>query len=329
MNYSAAQDTILLEINLQSCKKYRPALYKLLTETKETERYSLIPPLGTAAVHNLVDETHEALFYELADPIGSMAQHIETCINKLQGIMVCMGFGLGYGPLMLVKQKNFVTRSIVIIEPEPEILIRAFKALDCREIIESSDVLLLVATPVEDIGSACLDHFLQQNRLVHAKNIQVIDLPASMKANGEYFKSTLSQITSTVKEAVKLAGNCPDDSLQGLDCSLTNLTHHMGLPGVQHLRGIFKGKPGVVVASGPSLDKNIKELSRIQEKAVIVAADASLRMLLPHQIVPHFVTSVERAEATSRLFDDLPDASYPKTFLVGSPICHPDTFKKF
>ena len=329
MNYSAFQDNALLELNLKSCKKYRPALHQLLSNTEETDRFSLVPPLGNAMVHNLVDEENEALFYELEDPIGSMAEHIETCINKLQGIMICMGFGLGYGPLMLVKQKNFVSRSIVILEPDAEVLLKAFRALDCREIIESKDVLMLIDMQEDQIGAACLDHLLKENRLIHAKNIQIVDLPSSVKANGEYFEKALSQITATIKEAVKLAGNCPDDSLQGLDCALTNLTHHIGLPGIEPLRNAFEGKPGVVVASGPSLDKNIELLKEIQNKAVLVAADASLRMMLPKEIKPHFVTSVERAAATSRLFDDLAAESYSESFLVGSPICHPDTFKNY
>ena len=108
--------------------------------------------------------------------------------------MVCFGFGLGYGALMLVKQKNFVSRSIIILEPDPEVLLLAFRSLDCRAILESEDILLLIDTPLDEIPAAVTDHILQKNRLVNAKNLQVIDLPAAYSVNKTYFDNALQKI---------------------------------------------------------------------------------------------------------------------------------------
>jgi hypothetical protein len=329
MNTVADFDRTLLQLNMSLCERVRPRLHKLLSETKVSDRYICFPSDHESQLNNLIDVTNDTLFYEQSDPLASMASHIETCVNKMQGVMVCFGFGLGYGALMLLKQKNFVSRSIIILEPDPEVLLLAFRSLDCRAILESEDILLLVDTPLDEIPAAVTDHILQKNRLVNAKNLQVIDLPAAYSVNKTYFDNALQKIGRALLEGVKVVGNCPNDALEGLDTSLTNLKRHSKLPGISSLKGMFQGKPGVVVAAGPSLDKNIHLLGDIQDKAVIVSVDASLRHLSTRGIKPHFVTSVERITATSKLFHNLDSEAFNEVFLVGAPVCHPDTFEAY
>lgn len=329
MNVTTNFERALFDLNMAACRDSRPSLYEQLTSTDATNRYWLFESDHSSGAHNLIDVINDKLFYEQSDPLGSMADHLETCINNLQGIMLCLGFGLGYGPLMLVQQKNFVARSIIVIEPDPEVLLFAFKTLDCRAIIESKDVLLLIGYELTKISTAVTGHLIQENRLVSAKNFQIIDLPAAYSANKSYFDSAIQKVRHAILEGVTVFGNCPDDALQGLDTSLTNYPLHAGLAGIKSLAGAFRGKPGVVVATGPSLDKNVHLLEDLDEKAVIVSVDASLPHLLDRKLKAHFVTSVERIKATSKFFENLDPATYQETFLVGAPVCHPATFEKY
>lgn len=54
-----------------------------------------------------------------------------------------------------------------------------------------------------------------------------------------------------------------------------------------------KDMPFIMVASGPSLDKNIEELKGLKGKAFIMAADSALRVLLKHDIIPDMFVSVD------------------------------------
>jgi len=319
----------LFELNMQACEKWRPSLFRLISDTQDSGRYHIFPSDQEPYAYNLVDTLEEKLYYELDNPVRSMASHLETCINKLQGIMVCLGFGLGYAALMLEKQRNFVSRSIVVIEPDPEILLMAFRALDCRSIIESKDVLMCVGFSVEEIGVALQGHIFQENRLINAKNVQVVDMPASLSVHGDYYLEAVKKVNSTVYEGVKFVGNCPNDALQGLDNTLANLTRHINFPGISALEGAFKGQPGVVVASGPSLDKNVHLLSEIADKAVIVSADASLRHLLKRNLKPHLISCLERLDETALLFEGLDSEQYKDVHMVASPVVHPKTFEAY
>lgn len=51
--------------------------------------------------------------------------------------------------------------------------------------------------------------------------------------------------------------------------------------------------PAIIVAAGPSLDKNIEELKNAKNRALIIAVDSSLRVLLKHDIVPDLVVSID------------------------------------
>lgn len=322
-------DEQLFNLNMEACKKLRPGLYERLYTSSLSEKYELVISDHDTRINNLVNREAQMLFYEQADPLGSMAEHMTTCINKLQGIMVFLGFGLGYGPLMIEKQSNFTSRSLIIVEPEPEILLLAFHSLNCTSLLASEDVLFLVDTPTEEIGPQVMGHLAHNNRLINAKNIQIIDLPASLVSHSDYYRESISRITSTVGQGVMLVGNCPNDALQGLDTTLANLPLHIRLPGIKGLKDSCKGFPGIVVSSGPSLDKNIGFIKSLERKAVIASADASLTALLKHQTKPHFVTSVERVEATGGLFDGVTKEDIEDVFLVAAPLCHPNTFDKF
>ena len=76
---------------------------------------------------------------------------------------------------------------------------------------------------------------------------------------------------------------------------------------IQQYQNLFKGKPAVVVAAGPSLNKQIKWLKKVENKVLIVACDTGLGILLKHQIVPHIVTALERDLVCSTLFENIPE----------------------
>ena len=68
-----------------------------------------------------------------------------------------------------------------------------------------------------------------------------------------------------------------------------------------------KRKPAIIVAAGPSLDKNVEELKKAKNKALIIAVDSSIRVLLKHGIVPDLVVSIDGVKMPSHF--DYPGVS--------------------
>jgi hypothetical protein len=93
-------------------------------------------------------------------------------------------------------------------------------------------------------------------------------------------------------------GNSLEDILVGEKNLCHNLDGMMECSPFAEIQGKFKGYPAIIVASGPSLDKNIDVLKEAQDKAVIIACDASVPICKSHGVKPDGIASIERDEPT-------------------------------
>lgn len=62
----------------------------------------------------------------------------------------------------------------------------------------------------------------------------------------------------------------------------------------------FSGLPVVIVAAGPSLDRQLPVLRRVRDRALVIAADTAWRPLVAAGIDPHVVVAVDPTEMNGR-----------------------------
>jgi len=84
-----------------------------------------------------------------------------------------------------------------------------------------------------------------------------------------------------------------------------NLPTYLATPPSDILRGRFAGHPAILVAAGPSLGKNVDQLKGLEDRAIIIAAQTTLRLLLDRGIRPHFVTSLDFSDLSRQFFEGL------------------------
>lgn len=92
----------------------------------------------------------------------------------------------------------------------------------------------------------------------------------------------------------------------------------------------FRGRPAILIAPGPSLDKNIGLLHQAKDRAVLIAPLQSLRRLYKAGIQPDFITVIDATDLTTEPFDffnDVPDDFL--TTLVVAVNCHPHVIRRF
>lgn len=66
----------------------------------------------------------------------------------------------------------------------------------------------------------------------------------------------------------------------------------------------FDKVPAILVAAGPSLDKNVEELKRAKGKAFIIAVDSAIRVLVKHDIMPDMTVTIDPRKANHYLYQD-------------------------
>lgn len=88
-----------------------------------------------------------------------------------------------------------------------------------------------------------------------------------------------------------------------------------------------KGKFAVLVATGPSLTKQLPLLKKYAKKATIISADSSYTILHANGIKPDYVLSLERVSYTSEFFNnDFGEYDKDIIFLIYT-LTHPNTVK--
>jgi len=148
-----------------------------------------------------------------------------------------------------------------------------------------------------------------------------------MTIDGDYYRHVMKTFTNVANIYIAERGNDPYDTLVGYEQFFTNIREYLENPGASYVKDLFKGRPAFVVATGPSLRKNIHLLKEAENSAVIVSADASLRILHEHGIHPHLVTTIERTPGFDKQFRDLDHLE--KTVLATVSFVHPSTLPSY
>ncbi len=90
---------------------------------------------------------------------------------------------------------------------------------------------------------------------------------------------------------------------------------------------LFRGRPAVLVAAGPSLDQNLPAIAAHRDRVVLVAVDTALRPLLAAGLAPDLVVALDPSDANASHLVDLPPC--PRTWLVAEGSLDPEAFGHF
>lgn len=94
--------------------------------------------------------------------------------------------------------------------------------------------------------------------------------------------------------------------------------------GIAVLHQALTGVPMIIVGAGPSLDKNLLQLQEYQDKACIVACDASLEALLKANCRPHIVLCADSKERVIQYLTP-EDFDTSDLLLIADTRIHPKT----
>lgn len=163
------------------------------------------------------------------------------------------------------------------------------------------------------------------SNLVH--NTKVITTPAYQVYRAEMNRK-IKQFNKEITTSVHILGNSTEDQMNGVTNNYLNVDACIKTNSIKDIEGKYKGVPGIVVASGPSLDKNIHLLKEAQGKAVIVTCDASYQQCKKYGVKPDAIASIERDPETYDYF--YKDKTFDEDLVfVGPGLVWPDILKEF
>ncbi len=128
------------------------------------------------------------------------------------------------------------------------------------------------------------------------------------------------QRSSVNRSTVRLFGN------RWINQGVENLPIIAQQPSYKHLIGKLTKVPLVIISPGPSLDKNIKQLHELKERAVLVSPAQTVMALQREGIIPDIVMVADPCDLLYLLEDF--DMSQVKAILIGVS-CNPSIYKRY
>lgn len=237
------------------------------------------------------------------DPEREADEFVRTLEFDDAACIVLSGLGLGYIAKALIRRYGDETR-LIVGEPELAAIKSAIEHTDLSGDIAQGRIEIL---PTYE--TAVLHERLRNDWATMMLGTRIVAPPVSQEIHADFHTAFRQAVTDFAAFArmslMTLVRNA------GVTCRniANNLPTYVTAPSLDVLRRRFAGSPAVLVAAGPSLARNIEQLKRIQDRAIIIAAQTTLRPLLSRGIRPHFVTSLDYSELSRQFFDgiNIPD----------------------
>jgi hypothetical protein len=246
--------------------------------------------------HQPADEARRLI--EPVDAGGCMAFHVH-------------GFGLGYHVEQLFDKLSH-EGIIAVLEPDLRLLRTAFEQRDLSRVIASMRVYFF-----HEPNKTELLIKLTSWAAMFTLGFEKVEHAPSVQAKPEFYAQMQGWIDDflaycrTNMNTLVLNGRRTAENLA------RNIGWYAATPGLGRLAGRYRGLPAVIVSAGPSLRKNKHLLPKVAGKAVIVAVQTTLQPLLEMGVEPHFVTSLDYHDISTRFFERLPKNI--RTELVAEP----------
>ena len=291
-----------LEQNLAVMRPRDPELAVLMESDIDCSHIEVLPSsrpeVLTARV--TLPSGEKVLLHNLEDPIGSAKRAAEKQEMKAENASILLGFGLGYLSIELQKKLE-KKHPMLICEADPAILKTALLSVDLREVLGSDFIRILVGAeiPLQEWIARLSTKFL-------TASVDIISYQPARSVNPEAYQR-LQEIAQKESRAILLNRNTIlKAGRQMMENFVRNWPDALQSAGVARLENLFKGRPAILVAAGPSLEKNVHLLKDLDGRAVIIAVDTTLRLLLPLGITPDIVTTIDFNPINFQKFNNVP-----------------------
>jgi hypothetical protein len=312
----------LYEKNLDILKKNHPRIWQaLINDVTEPEGEIFACSNGQPNLKVMTKQGKEAFLHDPEDPEKEATEVLDLVPENASGACILIGMGLGYIIHALLEHRRSI-RHLAMFDLNMNAFRQALKVRDFTTVLADKRLILCfdpdpdLAKILEPADKALLLENAYRLRQIHA-------FQTDMAAYQELETSVFEFISDR-----NIAGNT--DHLFGMRfiknrLSILPLLQYHGL--LENLRNCFRDMPAILVAGGPSLDKNIHLIKDLTQTAVIIAVDSVLPVLQSQGIQPHFVSSIDpQALNFEKISDCIIDE---QTSLIAAPHATPRLHQHF
>lgn len=253
-----------------------------LIETKSKKYSAKVFKNGKSIfLHSAYDPEKEA---------NALINEIKNETEKDLDLVFIFGIGAGY----LINAFKKLNINIAVIEPSIKffnLLIDNFK-LD--KILEDNITFFIGGDDIEDI-----EKFISLTNTKKVKFFITRSYATLFNEEALFYQQKVLSIVD--KKIININTISRFDKLwaYNIASNVAKISTHYG---VNKFFYKYKNIPAIIVSAGPSLEKNIRKLKEIKNKALIIAVDTAMKPLFSHNISPHFIITIDPQKKNSKYF---------------------------
>lgn len=251
------------------------------------------------------------------DPIAQATAWIDAALPAPPATVAFIGAGHGH-VLDVLERRAPATRALVL-EPDPGTAQALLARRDWNAWLASGRLVVLQG-PEYAGGTRTARDFRD---LHHAPVLVHPDLARERPADVERARQALSRLTfeASANENARRAS-----AGRYLLHTLTNLPRLARESDVRALSGLAAGRPAVIAAAGPSLDRNVHDLVAVRDRAIVITCDTAARPLSVPGIDPDFIVAADSSRTNAAHVATLPPG---RGWLVAEGSLHSSAFTNF
>lgn len=255
------------------------------------------------------------------NPVAEARRTVEAALAGKPEPRAVVAVGLGLGYIVEAVAERCPGAKILALEPEPGCVRPLLERRDWTPLISSGRLLLLFGPEYRGAGEGWRWIAGSDDaRVTIANPVLARQRPERIGAAAKIVERMVYGARANDEARKRFAGRYLLNTLKNVRAIARS-----GDAGA--LFGAFAGVPGIIISAGPSLDRNLRELRAVANRAVLIAVDTALRPLLTSEVHPHLVVALDPSEANGRHLRDLPDTG--RVHLVAEGSVDPRAFCEF
>ncbi|MBR1572371.1 MAG: motility associated factor glycosyltransferase family protein [Lachnospiraceae bacterium] len=227
--------------------------------------------------------------------------------DKVQYDTILLLFGIGHYKYLNSLRSRFPDNAIIVYEPSEEMMIKFLAHKEAEYFLEDNQnfhfilggkrkadfselMSALVATNTKD--KICIANIPNYSKIFSD------DFMFFYKIINERYEMVQVNEKTLIEQGAERVGNI-----------IYNMRHMVDESGLDELKVAMENLETedctvVLIAAGPSLDKNIRELKEYKNKVFIVCVDAALNTAVKNDIIPDLIVSVDPYVYTKAIESD-------------------------
>jgi len=294
-----------LKNNLTALQTINPVISKWLQKQEDVDWVQEIQSANGAKNLLITSGSKRENAFSMEDPMREARKAAKEIQLFKENVTILIGFGLGYIVKAMLARAEKGHR-ILVVEPVGHMIRLAFGNFNFSKALLNGSLLIIAPGPDEisfalgflDSQFVISDWALTVNKYI---NWRQEDYAKLMKHTNDILGQLLCNVGTVAGPAGAKIGK------NDIECLPFVIRHR----GIIELKDLYKGKPAILVSTGPSLAKNIHHLIGLEDRAVIIAVGQALRVLLGYGIRPDFIATVDFGNINYEHFSGILDCDIP------------------